>query len=158
MAQVLRRSLVHRRARSLSALVALTVSAGVATALLTLYADLDGKLHREFRGFGANVVVTGLRFTADDVKRAQAAAGADAHVAAFGYAVATTDRGTPVVVAGVDFPAVRQLDSWWSVTAWPTGANDALCWGQGRRSLSGMRSRSRWRLRGRHGRLRVRAR
>ena len=57
--RMLRRSLVHRRARSFSALVALTVSAGVATALLTLYADLDPKLHKEFRSFGANIVVTG---------------------------------------------------------------------------------------------------
>ena len=55
---MLRRSLIHRRARSLSALVALTVSAGVATALLTLYADLDAKLHKEFRSFGANIVIT----------------------------------------------------------------------------------------------------
>src|SRR5580704_14952976 len=55
---ILRRSLLHRRARSISALVALTVSAGVATALLTLYADLDNKLHKEFRSFGANIVVT----------------------------------------------------------------------------------------------------
>ena len=54
---MLRRSLVHRRARSISALIAMTVSAGVATALLTLYADLDTKLHKEFRSFGANIVV-----------------------------------------------------------------------------------------------------
>jgi len=57
-AHILRRSLVHRRARSLSALVALTVSAGVAAALLTLYAALDAKLHHEFRSFGANIVIT----------------------------------------------------------------------------------------------------
>ena len=55
---LLRRSLLHRRARSLSALVALTVSATVATALITLYDDLDAKLHHEFRSFGANIVVT----------------------------------------------------------------------------------------------------
>jgi len=55
---MLQRSLVHRRARSVSALVAMTVSAGVATALLTLYADLDAKLHKEFRSFGANIVIT----------------------------------------------------------------------------------------------------
>ena len=30
------------------------------------------------------------------------------------------------MVAGVDFPAVRRLDSWWRVANWPTGANDAL--------------------------------
>jgi putative ABC transport system permease protein len=119
---ILRRSLAHRRARSLSALIALTVSAGVATALLTLYADLDAKLHREFRTFGANIVITG-NVNAD---AAQKAAGPEAHVAQFAYAVVTTDRGTPVVVAGVDFTAVRKLDSWWQVGTWPTGANDAL--------------------------------
>jgi putative ABC transport system permease protein len=31
-----------------------------------------------------------------------------------------------VVVSGVDFPAVRKLDSWWQVASWPTGENDAL--------------------------------
>jgi len=120
---MLRRSLVHRRARSLSALVAMTVSAGVATALLTLYADLDAKLHKEFRSFGANIVVTG---TGLDLAKARATAGNDAMLAEFAYAVAETDRGTPVVVAGVDFPAVRKLDSWWQVAQWPNGANDAL--------------------------------
>jgi putative ABC transport system permease protein len=120
---VLRRSLVHRRARSLSALIALTVSAGVATALLTLYADLDSKLHHEFRSFGANIVITGTNINQDVAREA---AGPDANVAQFAYAVATTDRGTPVVVAGVDFPAIQRLDSWWQVTAWPTGNNDAL--------------------------------
>ncbi|MDQ2833541.1 MAG: FtsX-like permease family protein [Acidobacteriota bacterium] len=119
---MLRRSLVHRRARSLSALVAMTVSAAVATALLTLYADLDAKLHREFRGFGANVVMTvpaGGVLAADALERVRDAAGGDAVAAEFAYAVATTDTGTPVVVAGVDFAAVRRLDSWWQVDRWP---------------------------------------
>jgi putative ABC transport system permease protein len=149
MGLMLRRSLVHRRARTLSALVALTVSAGVATALLTLYADLDSKLHREFRTFGANVVVTAA--PSGDPEAAAAAggpavvdtvtaaglpdgalakveqeAGPDAIAAEFGYAVATTDRGTPVVVAGTDFDAVRRLDAWWQVSAWPTRADEAL--------------------------------
>lgn len=120
--KLLRRSLIFRKARSLSALVAMTVSAGVATALLTLYADLDAKLHHEFRSFGANIVINGSA----DLAAAQKAAGSDANIARFAYAVAATDRGTPVVVVGVDFPAVRKLDSWWQVAQWPTGANDAL--------------------------------
>ena len=95
LAGMLRRSLVHRRARSVSALVAMTVSAGVATALLTLYADLDAKLHKEFRSFGANIVVTApaanASLPADALARVQQAAGADALAAEFGYAVATTD-------------------------------------------------------------------
>src|SRR6185312_6659489 len=52
------------------------------------------------------------------------AAGPDALVAQFAYAAAATDRGTPVVVAGVDFAAVRRLNSWWQVDSWPA-ASDA---------------------------------
>jgi putative ABC transport system permease protein len=125
LAHILRRSLIYRRARSLSALVALTVSAGVATALLTLYADLDNKLHHAFRSFGANIVITAPASTSlppDALSRIKQAAGDDALAAPFRYAVATTDRGTPVVIAGTDFAAVRKLDSWWSVTSQNPGA------------------------------------
>lgn len=126
---MLRRSLVHRRARSLSALVALTVSAAIATALLTLYADLNTKLHKEFRSFGANVVLTSPASSPlrpDTLAEIQHTAGSDALIAPFGYAVASTDRGTPVVVAGTDFAAVERLDSWWKLTRWPTAADAAL--------------------------------
>jgi putative ABC transport system permease protein len=126
---ILRRSLVHRRARSLSALIALTVSAAVATALLTLYADLDAKLHHEFRSFGANIVLTAptnAGFPDNAIAHVHTAAGDDALVAPFSYAVATTDRGTPVVVAGTDFDAVRRLDTSWQVDAWPTQPDVAL--------------------------------
>jgi putative ABC transport system permease protein len=131
---MLRRSLVHRRARSLSALVAMTVSAGVTTALLTLYADLDAKLHKEFRSFGANVVITApatAPLRPDTLEKVRQAAGADALAAEFAYAVATTDRGTPIVVAGTDFTAVKRLDSWWQVDAWPdASASNAALVGQ----------------------------
>ena len=126
--RVLRRSLIHRRARSLSALIALTVSAGVSTALLTLYADLDAKLHHEFRSFGANIVITAPSATSlpsDALAQIRQAAGRDAIAAPFSYAVATTDRGTPVVISGTDFAAVRKLDAWWSVDAWPDAANQS---------------------------------
>jgi putative ABC transport system permease protein len=149
MGRMLRRSLVLRRARTLSALIALTVSAGVATALLTLYADLDAKLHKEFRTFGANVVVTAApsgsledreiasgpaipdAATAEGLpdgalQKVKDAAGKGAVAVPFGYAVAVTDRGTPVVVVGTDFAEVRKLDAWWQVSAWPSGEEDAL--------------------------------
>jgi len=121
--RILLRSLLHRRSRSLSGLLALTVSAAITTALLTLYADLDRKLHHEFRSFGANIVLTtptGVSLPTDALTRAQQAAGPDALIAPFAYAVATTDRATPVVVAGTDFAAVRRLNSAWSVSTWPT--------------------------------------
>jgi len=133
---MLHRSLVHRRARSISALMAMTISAAVATALLTLYADLDAKLHREFRSFGANIVVTSANETdtalvPGTLEQVQAAAGPEAIVAQFAYAVATTDRGTPVVVAGTDFDAVHRLNSWWKVDTWPAATDgNAVLLGQ----------------------------
>jgi putative ABC transport system permease protein len=120
---MLRRSLIHRRGRSLSALIAMTVSAAVATALLTLYADLDAKLHKEFRSFGANIVVTAPESKSlpeDALTRIKTAAGPDAIAAEFAYAVATTSTGTPIVVAGTDFAATRKLNSWWQVDTWPS--------------------------------------
>ena len=126
---ILRRSLMHRQARSLSALIALTVSAAVATALLTLYADLDAKLHHEFRAFGANVVITApanAPLPPNALAQAQQAAGPEALAAPFAYAVATTDRGTSVVVAGTDFAAIRKLNAWWQLPAWPNTPNAAL--------------------------------
>src|SRR6185369_11048486 len=128
MGAMLRRSLIHRRARSLSALVAMTVSAAVATALLTLYADLNAKLHHEFRSFGANIVVTAADqekgIPLDTLQRAKDAAGESAIAVEFAYAVATTSDGTPVVVSGIDLNAVRRLNSWWQVDKWPA-AGDA---------------------------------
>jgi putative ABC transport system permease protein len=126
---MLRRSLVHRKARSLSALIAMTISAAVATALLTLYADLDSKLHREFRSFGANIVITPAAghdriIYPGTLERVHSIAGPEAIVAQFAYAVATTDRGTPVVVAGTNFDAVRHLNASWQVDTWPP-ATDA---------------------------------
>ena len=120
---ILSRSLIHRRARSISALIAMTVSAGVATALLTLYADLDQKLHKEFRSFGANIVLTAPANTTlppNALTQAQQIAGPDASAAEFAYAVATTNTGTPIVVAGTDFAATRKLNSWWQVDKWPS--------------------------------------
>lgn len=119
---ILRRSLIHRRARSISALVAMTVSAGVATALLTLYADLDQKLHKEFRSFGANIVLSAAAnnvLPPEALARVEQVAGPDASAAEFAYAIATTSTGTPVVVAGTDLAAAKKLNSWWQVDTWP---------------------------------------
>lgn len=124
--KILSRSLVHRRARSFSALIALTVSAAVATALLTLYASLDSKLHHEFRSFGANIVLTdqaGATLPADALALVQDAAGSDSIAVPFGYAVATTDRGTSVVVAGTDLDALKRMNPSWQVDQWPSAAD-----------------------------------
>src|SRR6516225_8600587 len=57
--RMLLRAAVLRRGRAVSALLAMIVAAAVATAMLNLYVDVQAKLRKEFRNYGANVVVVG---------------------------------------------------------------------------------------------------
>src|SRR5215467_7303220 len=53
------RAAILRRGRAASALFAMVVAAAVATAMLNLYVDVEAKLRREFRNYGANIILVG---------------------------------------------------------------------------------------------------
>ena len=57
--RMLVRAAVLRRGRAAAALFAMVVAAAVATAMLNLYVDVEAKLQREFRNYGANLIVVG---------------------------------------------------------------------------------------------------
>ncbi len=119
------RAAILRRGRAASALFAMVVAAAVATAMLNLYVDVQAKLQREFRNYGANIVVVGkdgASLPADTLSRIDATLAGHGIAAPFGMIVARTSDGQPIVVAGTDFERVRQLDRWWSVNSWPTEA------------------------------------
>ena len=127
--RMLVRAAVLRRGRAASALLAMVVAAAVATTMLTLYADVQAKLRKEFRSYGANVVVMGKDGTAlpaDALPTVQSTVGAQSIAVPFAYIVARTADGQSVVVAGTDLALVRKLNSWWSVTAWPAENGAAL--------------------------------
>jgi putative ABC transport system permease protein len=150
--RMLVRAAILRRGRALSALFAMVVAAAVATAVLNLYIDVQAKLQREFRNYGANIVIVSrnaARSAAQDAAKDDAIVTASLPVdalsridstlagrgiaAPFAFVVARTTDGQPVVVAGADFDRVRQLDKWWSVSAWPSAPQQALA---GVRALS----------------------
>jgi putative ABC transport system permease protein len=121
--RMLVRAAVLRRGRAASALLAMVVAAAVATAMLNLYVDVQAKLRREFRNYGANVILVGrdgASLPADALARAESVLAGRGLVAPFALVVARTGDGQPVVVAGTDFERVRQLDRWWSVSNWPS--------------------------------------
>src|ERR1700722_17521691 len=127
--RMLVRAAVLRRGRAASALSAMVVAAAVATAMLNLYVDVQAKLRREFRNYGANIIVVakeGASLPANALSRVESVVGGRGVVAPFGLVVARTNDGQAVVVAGADFKRVRQLDQWWSVSAWPSGSQQAL--------------------------------
>ncbi len=127
--RMLVRAAVLRRGRAASALLAMVVAAAVATAMLNLYVDVQAKLRKEFRNYGANVVVVakdGQALPADALRTAESTLAGRGLAAPFAYVVARTSDGKSVVVSGADFDQVRKLDRWWSVTAWPRAPQDAL--------------------------------
>lgn len=123
--RMLLRAALVRRNRMAGALIAITVSAAVATALLNLYGDAQSKLRADFRGYGANVIMLardGAKLPNNAVDVVQKQAGADAMRVPYAYVVARTAEGldgSPVVVAGTEFDRARVVNSWWSVTNWP---------------------------------------
>jgi putative ABC transport system permease protein len=127
--RLLLRAALVRPGRIASALLAVVVAAAVATAMMNLYVDVQAKLRKEFRSYGANIVIVGkdgAALPADALARAEAVVGARGVAVPFAYAVARTTREEPVVVAGTDLQGVRKLDSWWAVSAWPSSPGAAL--------------------------------
>src|SRR6185437_10725426 len=132
--RMLLRAAFLRKRTAISALFAIIVAAAAATAMLNLFVDVEAKLRKEFRGFGANIVVEAKNnqtFTAADLQRIDSVVGAHGLAVPFAYAVAHTTGGQSLVVAGTDFGSVKKLNPWWSVSAWP---------GQSRQALVGIRA------------------
>ncbi len=114
-----------RKDRALTALISVAVVATIATAALTIYSDLEGKLSHEFRGFGANIIVTKQQsspLTHDDLSRIDASAGVRHLVVPLAYAVATSRDGAKVVIGGADLEKLVQMNSSWSITGNATQA------------------------------------
>jgi putative ABC transport system permease protein len=106
-----------RKDRALTALTSVAVVATIATAALTIYSDLEGKLSREFRGFGANVIVTRASgaLSSDELAAINRAVGVGGEVVPVAYAIGTeTTSGVKVVVGGTELDKLRQLNAAWS--------------------------------------------
>ena len=116
-----------RKDRAFTALVSVAVVATIATAALTIYSDLEGKLSREFRGFGANVIVTRASgpLTPAELADMQKIVGSTGEIVPVGYAIATeTTSKSRIVVGGADVAKLRELNASWSFSN--TGHGNAL--------------------------------
>ena len=108
-----------RKDRAFTALVSVAVVATIATAALTIYSDLEGKVSREFRGFGANVIVTKTSgaLVPSELAEVRKIVGSTGEIVPVGYAIATETTGNAkIVVGGADVTQLRHLNSSWSFT------------------------------------------
>jgi putative ABC transport system permease protein len=108
-----------RKDRALTALISVAVVATIATAALTIYSDLEGKISREFRGFGANVIVTKASgaLNGDELAAINRIVGGNGEILPVAYAIATENAGgSRIVVGGADLDKLRKLNASWSFT------------------------------------------
>src|SRR5262249_53402852 len=120
--RMLARAAMLRKRSAFAALLAIVVAAAAATAMLNLFSDVQGKLHREFRNFGANIVVNaaeGKTLTEQELTGIEAAIDKHGLAVPFAYAVTRTEHDQPIVVAGTELDLARRLNPWWSVSSWP---------------------------------------
>jgi len=127
--RMLYRAAMLRKGQAGAALTAIIVAAAAATAMLNLYVDVQAKLRKEFRNFGANIVVQAKSqqgFTPEELQALKAAVGDHGLAVPFSYVVARDEREQAVVAVGTDFNLARKLNPWWSVSAWPAANGQAL--------------------------------
>jgi putative ABC transport system permease protein len=110
-----------RRRRLTLAFSGLAVAATLATALFSVYSDIDRKMRREFRRYGANLVIAPADNPLSVPIRAVAEAERLGAVAApFVYTEGRIGEER-VGVTGIDFQRAVPLTSYWQIT----GARDA---------------------------------
>ncbi|MDR1085403.1 MAG: ABC transporter permease [Deltaproteobacteria bacterium] len=124
-------SLSRRRSRLLVALTGVTAGATVLLGLLTLCYDLPRQLGREFRAYGANLVLVASgtgRLTVSDIQKAQALwpENKTVGVTPFRYE-SVRNRLRPYTAVGTDFEQVRKTSPFWHLTGkWPEEPGELL--------------------------------
>ena len=104
--RMMMRAALVRKGRATAALLAVVVAASVATAMLILYVDVQAKLQKEFRKYGANLLIVGqdgAALPANTLTVVDSTLAGQGIAVPFTYAVAKTSQGASVVVAGTDF-------------------------------------------------------
>jgi putative ABC transport system permease protein len=126
--RLLYRAAALRKGQAVAALTAIVVAAAAATAMLNLFVDVQAKLRKEFRNFGANLVVEAKSgsFAPEQISTIESAVAGHGLAVPFAYTVARDEKDRPIVVAGTDFELVRRLNPWWSVSAWPKSSGEVL--------------------------------
>ncbi|MGA2130858.1 MAG: FtsX-like permease family protein [Bryobacteraceae bacterium] len=113
--QFVLRAVQFRKRRLALAFSALAVAATLATALFSVYSDIDRKMRRQFRGFGPNLIIAPAGASRTVPFEAVTRAEQQGAVAApFLYTVGRLDS-EPVVVAGIDFRRAGPLINYWRV-------------------------------------------
>lgn len=143
--RILLASLRHQRARLGIAALAMALGSALVSGLLNLSGDIGEQAGRELRAYGANIIIRpneqslligmgGLEFgevaapqtlaedSLEQIKQVKGVVGSLPYL----YAVVNAAE-RPAILAGVDFTAIRSINTWWQVQGrWPQASDEIL--------------------------------
>lgn len=125
-------SLIRRRSRLLVALTGVTIGATVLLGLITLCYDIPRQLGREFRSYGANMVLVkdqvGGRLSPEDLALVRQALPASQLVGLTPFRYEPVrNRMLPYTAVGTSFEEVRRTSPFWRLEGrWPTAPGEVI--------------------------------
>lgn len=131
MVKMLCSSLVRRRSRMAVALFGIAIGATVLLGMVTLCYDIPRQMSKEFRSYGANMVLVSAgqeNMSLDDVAKAAELLPKDdlIGITPFRY-IPIRNNMLPYTAVGTDFDAVKKTSPYWQVRGeWPTKPNEVL--------------------------------
>jgi putative ABC transport system permease protein len=129
--KMLSSSLIRRWSRMAVALFGIAVGATMLLGMVALSRDVPRQMGREFRSYGANMVLVSARqesVNLGDAARAVALLPRDdlLGMAPFRY-IPVRNNMLPYTAVGTDFAAARKTRPYWQVTGrWPSKSNEVL--------------------------------
>ena len=129
--KMLFRSLTGRRSRMAAAILAVAVGAAAFQGMTMICRDVPRQMEREFRSYGANMLLVasgGGAISLADVSRAAEMLPADKRIGVTPYRYKSVrTHMQPLTAAGTNFDMVKKTSPWWRVDgAWPSGGGEIL--------------------------------
>ncbi len=135
-------SLVRRRSRMLTALLAIAIGSTVLSGLVTIYYDVPRQMGKELRSYGANILLVSSgteSFSTDALRRAEKYFPKDSVVGVtpLKYQNVRVNE-QPFVAAGTDFSELKNTSPYWFVSgSYPAEQGEALI-GQSVAEITGL--------------------
>lgn len=124
-------SLVRRRSRMLIALLAIAIGATVLSGLVTIYYDVPRQMGKEFRSYGANILLTSSTtesFTMEEFSRAKKIFPKSSVVGFTPLKYQNVRLNEqPFTIVGTDFAELKKTSPYWYITGnYPENKDEAL--------------------------------
>ena len=144
--KMVRSSISRRKSRMFTALLAIAMGATILSGLVTIYYDIPRQLGKEFRSYGANLIVipgdASSKIEEKQVQEIRSAIGAQKLVGLAPYIYQNAKiNEQPYIVAGTDMEGLKNNSPFWLVSGeWPTKPREVMLGAEIAKNRTGVES------------------